>query len=70
MAKMADKEFIVSPIDWTLVGEGFAETVVDLPPFDRGEPTIRIKWGDYDMTSIGIIIENPSEANQRVQRAA
>jgi SAM-dependent methyltransferase len=59
LGKMTDQGFIVLPIDWTL-GEGFAEMVVDLPPFGGGEPHIRLKAGDYDTTSIGMIIQKPS----------
>lgn len=58
IAKMTAKGYITSPVDWEL-GEGFAETVVDLPPFGRGEPHIRLKAGQYDTTSIGLIIERP-----------
>ncbi|WP_433933090.1 SAM-dependent methyltransferase [Brevundimonas diminuta] len=50
--------FEVAPLDWT-VGEGFAETVVDLPPYGRGEPHVRLRLGDYDCTSIGLIIRRP-----------
>jgi tetratricopeptide (TPR) repeat protein len=56
MAMMTAKGFRVSPIDWTL-GEGFAEIVVDLPPHGRGEPHLRLRFGEYDVTSIGLIIE-------------
>jgi len=45
----------VEPMDWT-IGEGHAEIVVDLPPYGRGEPHIRLRLGDYDCTSIGLII--------------
>lgn len=45
----------VEPIDWTQ-GEGFAETVVDLPPFGRGEPHVRLKLGNFDCTSVGLIV--------------
>jgi hypothetical protein len=58
LAKMMAQRFVVSPMDWTL-GEGFAEKVVDLPPFGRGEPHIRLKAGDYDTTSIALIIQKP-----------
>jgi len=51
--------FIVDPIDWT-VGRGFAETVVDLPPYGRGEPHIRLRLGEFDCTSIGLIIAKPA----------
>jgi hypothetical protein len=54
---LTNKGFKVAPIDWNL-GEGFAETVVDLPPFSgRGEPHIRLRFMDYDTTSIGLIIQ-------------
>jgi hypothetical protein len=59
LARMAAEGFIVSPVDWTL-GEGFAETVVDVPPFGGGEPHIRLKAAEYDTTSIGMIIQKPS----------
>ena len=45
-----------SPIDYAL-GDGFAETVVDLPPYGRGEPHVRLRLGDFDCTSIGVIVE-------------
>jgi SAM-dependent methyltransferase len=56
--RLTAKGFIVSPVDWTL-GEGFAERVVDVPPFRRMEPHIRLKLENYDVTSIGFIIEKP-----------
>ena len=59
LARMATEGFIVSSVDWTL-GDGFAETVVDVPPFGGGEPHIRVKAGEYDVTSIGMIIQKPS----------
>jgi SAM-dependent methyltransferase len=58
LEKMRARDFIVSPIDWTL-GEGFAETVVDMPPY-RIEPHIRLNVGEFDVTSIGLIIQKPS----------
>jgi len=54
--RMTGAGFDVAPIDWKL-GEGFAERVIDLPPYaGRGEPHIRLKAGMYDTTSIGLII--------------
>lgn len=44
----------VAPIDLER-GSGFAETVVDLPPY-KGTPHLRLRLGDYDCTSVGIII--------------
>ena len=38
-------------------GHGFAETVVDLPPFGRGEPHLRLRLDSFDCTSIGLIVE-------------
>jgi SAM-dependent methyltransferase len=38
-------------------GRGFAETVVDLPPFGRGEPHLRLRLDQFDCTSIGLIAE-------------
>jgi hypothetical protein len=47
----------VSPFDWT-VGNGLAETVVDLPPY-RQSPHLRLKAAEYDTTSVGIIVKKP-----------
>lgn len=52
------KGYEVAPIDWAL-GQGFAEMVVDLPPYGRGEPHIRLRAAQYDCTSIGLIIKKP-----------
>lgn len=41
-------------------GEGYAETVVDLPPYGRGEPHIRLRIGEFDCTSIGLVVQKPS----------
>lgn len=58
--RMSNAGFEVAPIDWNL-GEGFAERVVDLPPYaGRGEPHIRLKAGMYDTTSIGLIVTRPA----------
>jgi SAM-dependent methyltransferase len=38
-------------------GEGYAETVVDLPPYGRGEPHLRLRVAEFDCTSIGIIVQ-------------
>ena len=45
-----------APIDYE-IGEGFAETVVDLPPYGRGEPHLRLRLAEFDCTSIGIIVQ-------------
>jgi hypothetical protein len=65
LRRMTDRGFIVSPIDWTL-GEGFAESVIDLPPYGRGEPHIRLRSRDYDVTSIGLIISAPDQTTNFV----
>ena len=58
--------YAVAPIDWDLLGEGFAETVIDLNPYlARGEPHIRLLIGQYDCTSIGLIVEKPSNWQPR-----
>jgi SAM-dependent methyltransferase len=60
VARLSGKGFDVSPINWEL-GEGFAEMVVDLPPYaGRGEPHIRLMAGEYQTTSIGLIIRKPA----------
>lgn len=48
--------YAVEPMDWEL-GEGLAETVIDLPPFRRGDFHLRLKLGNYVCTSIGIIVQ-------------
>jgi 2-polyprenyl-3-methyl-5-hydroxy-6-metoxy-1,4-benzoquinol methylase len=58
VADLEAKGYEVEPIDWAL-GDGFAELVVDLPPFGRGEPHIRLRAAQYDCTSIGLIIRKP-----------
>ncbi len=45
----------VEPFDWTS-GPGFAETVVDLPPYKQS-PHLKLKIHDYECTSIGLIIQ-------------
>jgi len=57
---LTQQGYAVAPIDWNLLGEGFAEMVIDLNPYlARGEPHIRLLIGQYDCTSIGLIIEKP-----------
>ena len=45
----------LEPIDFSQ-GCGFVDQVVDLPPFGRGEPHIRIRLGEFECTSIGLIV--------------
>lgn len=59
VTRLERQGYVVAPIDWEL-GEGYAETVIDLPPFGRGEPHIRLMSGVYETTSIGLIITRPS----------
>ena len=58
IAHLIAQGYEVSPIDWDL-GEGFAEMVVDLPPY-HGEPHLRVLAGRYTTTSIGLIIRKPN----------
>jgi len=58
VGRLERRGYQVSPLDWS-IGEGFAERVVDLPPFGRGEPHIRLRADRYDVTSIGLIIRAP-----------
>ena len=44
----------VSPFDWSS-GPGFAETVIDLPPF-KGNPHLKLQIEKYTCTSVGIIV--------------
>ena len=46
----------VEPIDWTH-GSGLAEAVVDLPPWGRGEPHLRLLLGDFECTSIALVVQ-------------
>jgi SAM-dependent methyltransferase len=42
-------------------GQGFADMVVDLPPFGRGEPHLRLRLDQFDCTSIGLVVEKAAE---------
>jgi SAM-dependent methyltransferase len=55
VTELAEAGHSPSPVDYSL-GEGYAETVVDLPPFGRGEPHIRLRLADFDCTSIGLVV--------------
>ena len=44
----------VEPFNWD-TGPGFAETVVDLPPYKQS-PHLRLKIMQYDCTSLGLIV--------------
>lgn len=44
----------VSPFDWS-EGPGFAETVIDLPPY-KASPHLKLRIAEYDCTSVGIIV--------------
>ncbi|MDZ7627850.1 MAG: class I SAM-dependent methyltransferase [Parvularculaceae bacterium] len=44
----------VEKIDWSQ-GHGFLDGYIDLPPYKQ-EPHLRLKIGDFDCTSIGLII--------------
>ena len=56
LAELAADGRLPSSMDYSL-GEGYAETVVDLPPFGRGEPHIRLRLAEFDCTSIGIVVQ-------------
>ncbi len=45
----------VEPFDWTS-GPGFAETVLDLPPYKQS-PHLKLKVSEYECTSVGLIIQ-------------
>jgi hypothetical protein len=49
----------VETFDWT-VGSGFAETLVDLPPYKQS-PHLKVKIQQYDCTSIGLIVRKGGE---------
>ena len=55
VARLERKGHYVEPIDWT-VGRGFAETVIDKPPY-RQSPHLKLCYDGYDCTSIGLIIQ-------------
>lgn len=52
--RLEDAGHRVEPLDWT-DGRGFAETVVDLPPYKQS-PHLRLNIAQYDCTSIALII--------------
>jgi len=58
IGELTRQGYVVEPLDLS-PDQGFAERVVDLPPFSRGEPHIRLQIGNYDCTSIGLIITAP-----------
>jgi hypothetical protein len=49
----------VAPFDWS-TGPGFAETVVDLPPY-KASPHLKLKLAQYDCTSVGIIVRKKAD---------
>ncbi|MGN8118836.1 hypothetical protein [Labrys sp. 22185] len=51
--------FKTSHVDFDVENAGYAEQVVDLPPYGRGEPHIRLRLGDFDATSICLVVEVP-----------
>jgi SAM-dependent methyltransferase len=59
-AELAAAGHKVGEIDFE-PGQGFAETVVDLPPFGRGEPHLRLRLDQFDCTSIGLVVERAAE---------
>ncbi len=53
--RLEARGYRVLPFDWT-VGQGFAETVIDLPPYKQS-PHLRLRAQDFDCTSVGIAIQ-------------
>ena len=49
----------VEAFDWA-TGPGFAETVIDLPPYKQS-PHLKIRVAQYDCTSIGLIVRKKTE---------
>lgn len=54
IARLEDAGHEVAPFDWTM-GGGFAETVIDLPPYKQS-PHLRVKVGEFAVTSVGMVI--------------
>ena len=46
-------------MDWQL-GAGIADSFVDLPPY-QNDMQLRLRFGDYNVTSLGIIVEKGRE---------
>lgn len=57
-ARLEGRGYQVLPFDWTL-GQGFAETVIDLPPYKQ-IPHLRLWAQEFDCTSVAIAIRKPS----------
>lgn len=49
----------VSPFRWDR-GAGLIDGYVDLPPYQRNRPHLRLRIAEFDCTSIGIIVERPA----------
>jgi len=54
VSRLTSAGHFVEEVDLS-IGTGFAETVVDLPPY-KVSPHLRLRVQDYDCTSIGLII--------------
>jgi hypothetical protein len=55
--RLSDAGYVLEAVDWT-DGRGFAETVVDLPPY-RQSPHLRLRIGQFDCTSLGLVVRKP-----------
>ncbi len=56
-ARLEGRGYQVLPFDWTL-GQGFAETVIDLPPYKQSLH-LRLWAQEFDCTSVAIAIRKP-----------
>lgn len=52
--RVADAGHEMQPVDWTQ-GPGFAETVIDLPPYKQS-PHLKLRIAEFDCTSIGLVL--------------
>ena len=58
-ARLTAKGHEVTPFDWS-TGPGFAETVIDLPPY-KASPCLKLQIAQYDCTSVGIIVRKKAD---------
>lgn len=54
-ARLEGRGYRVRRFDWAL-GQGFAETVIDLPPYKQS-PHLRVWAQEFDCTSVAIVIQ-------------
>ena len=56
LADLTAEGHLTNAVDYQ-PGDGFAETVVDMPPYSSEGPHIRLRLMQFDCTSIGMIVQ-------------